>query len=245
MPAFFIHGAPDTHHVWDAIRRHLPPEDSIAVDLPGFGGAPPFGFTATKEAYVDWLLTQIESVGEPVDIVGHDWGCILSLRVASLRPDLIRSWAGGSGPINASYEWHPLAKILQTVGAGEEYLRNFDPLQFEQVLLEDGVPAEYAGEAPARVNGLMGECLLKLYRSAATVGADWQDGLANVTAPGLVIWGKRDRSVPIENADILAKDTRAHRILRLDAGHWWPTQQPSQVASALVAHWESNSKRAE
>ncbi|MEJ1117131.1 alpha/beta hydrolase [Phyllobacterium sp. CCNWLW109] len=138
-----------------------------------------------------------------------------------------------------------MAKILQTVGAGEEYLRNFDPLQFEQVLLEDGVPAEYAGEAPARVNGLMGECLLKLYRSAATVGADWQEGLANVTAPGLVIWGKRDKSVPIENADILAKDTCAHRLLKLDAGHWWPTQQPSQVASALVAHWESNSKKAE
>lgn len=237
MPAFFVHGAPDTHHVWDPIRRQLPSNDSIAVDLPGFGCEVPSGFNATKEAYVDWLIARIEEVGAPVDIVGHDWGCVLSLRVASLRPDLIRSWAAGDGPLNADYTWHPLATIFQTPGAGEEYLRNFDPAQFEQVLLDDGVPPDYAAEVPARVDATMGECLLKLYRSALTVGADWQPGLANVKARGLVIWGSHDRSVPVENADVLARDTNARDVLKLDAGHWWPVQKPAQVAAALVEHW--------
>ena len=185
------------------------------------------------------LEPQIEALHEPVDIVGHDWGCVLALRVASRRPDLIRSWAAGDGPLNARYEWHPLAKMLQTPGKGEEYLRTFDPKQFEQALLQDGVPLAYAAEAPGRVDTIMGDCLLKLYRSAVTVGADWQPGLANVTAPGLVIWGKRDQSVPVENADILARDTGARQVLKLDAGHWWPVQQPHQVAAALAQHWST------
>ncbi len=239
MPAFFIHGAPDTHHVWDPIRERLADADTIAVDLPGFGSTVPGGFAATKEAYVDWLIGRIEAVGEPVDLVGHDWGCVLALRVASLRPDLVRSWAAGDGPLNASYEWHPLAKIFQTPGKGEEYLRDFDPEQFEAVLLKDGVPQDYAAEAPRRVDATMGDCLLRLYRSGVTVGADWQPGLANVTAPGLVIWGERDQTVPVANADILARDTSARRVLRLDAGHWWPVQRPEEVATALVQHWSA------
>lgn len=239
MPAFFVHGAPDTHHVWDPIRRELSALASIAVDLPGFGSPVPTGFTATKEAYVEWLIEQIEAVGEPVDIVGHDWGCVLSLRVASLRPDLIRTWTAGDGPLNADYVWHPLAQIFQTPGKGEEFLDNFDHVEFAKHLGEDGVPPEHASAAAERIDNSMKEAILKLYRSALTVGADWQKDLSNVTAPGLIIWGKRDQSVPIENADILARDTGTDRILRLDAGHWWPVQQPAVAAKALAEHWET------
>lgn len=239
MPSFFVHGAPDTHHIWDPIRKRLSGRDTVAVDLPGFGREVPPGFSATKEAYVDWLIASIETIGEPVDIVGHDWGCVLALRVASLRPDLIRSWAAGDGPLNADYVWHPLATILQTPGKGEAYLKDFDPAAFEQVLLGDGVPAHHANVAPRRIDAIMGDCLLKLYRSAMTVGADWQPGLASVVAPGLVIWGKRDQSVPVENACILAKNTGARRVLKLDAGHWWPVQRPDEVAAALMEHWDN------
>lgn len=239
MPAFFIHGAPDTHRIWDPIRQRLSGWDTIAVDLPGFGSPVPPGFTATKEAYVDWLIARIEAVGTPVDIVGHDWGCVLALRVASLRPDLIRSWAAGDGPLNADYVWHPLAVIFQTPGKGEDYFQKFDASQFAEALRNDGVPGQHASETAARVDETMGKCLLSLYRSALTVGADWQPALDDIEAPGLVIWGQRDRSVPVENADILARDTRARRVLKLDAGHWWPVQQPDEAAAALQEHWRA------
>ena len=102
------------------------------------------------------------------------------------------------------------------------------------MLLKDGMPKDYAAEAPRRVDATMGDCLLRLYRSGVTVGADWQPGLADVTAPGLVIWGERDQTVPVANADILARDTSARRVLRLNAGHWWPFQRLEEVATALV-----------
>src|SRR5687768_14742801 len=94
MPAILVHGVPDTQHVWDGVRRHLTRSDVEAWNLPGFGAERPAGFGSTKEEYADWLIERLERIGEPVDLVGHDWGCILTLRVASLRPDLVRTWAG-------------------------------------------------------------------------------------------------------------------------------------------------------
>ena len=90
----FVHGVPDTPALWGAAidALGLQAGDYIAPALPGFGVPVPDGFTRTKDAYADWLVRQIEAVGTPVDLVGHDWGALLSLRAASLRPDLIRSW---------------------------------------------------------------------------------------------------------------------------------------------------------
>ena len=96
MPAVLVHGVPDTAQLWDGVRAHLSRTDIVTPGLPGFATPVPPGFTATKEAYVDWLIAQIEAIGEPVDLVGHDWGSLLVQRVVSLRPDLIRTWAAGA-----------------------------------------------------------------------------------------------------------------------------------------------------
>lgn len=114
MPAFFIHGVPETHHLWTPLIDQLPRDDVVAVDLPEFGSSVPVDFTAINEAYVDWLIGRIEHIGEPVDIVAHDWGCILAVRVASLRSDLVPTLAGGGGAVSRDYEWHALAKMSHT-----------------------------------------------------------------------------------------------------------------------------------
>ena len=76
------------------------------------------GFTSTKEEYLDWLIGEVEKVGEPVDIVGHDWGALLVARLVSIRPDLVRTWAIGGGAIDEGYTWHQVAQVWQTPGHG-------------------------------------------------------------------------------------------------------------------------------
>jgi hypothetical protein len=94
MTAVFVHGVPDTYRVWDRVRAQLTRKDVVALALPGFDNPAPAGFTSTKEAYADWIIQQLETIGTPVDLVGHDWGCMLTTRVASIRPDLVRTWTG-------------------------------------------------------------------------------------------------------------------------------------------------------
>lgn len=237
MPAVFIHGVPDTVHVWDSVFSQLARTDLLALELPGFDTAVPAGFSASKEEYIDWIIRKLEEIGDPVDLIGHDWGCLLTARVASLRPDLVRTWAAGSGPVSAGYEWHALANIWQTPGKGEQWMRELDPGEFSQQLQKLGVPAEIAPAMAARVDERMKQVILSLYRSALHVGQEWQPELAKITSPGLVFWGEHDEACPIRFAGELADDTHAERVLKLDCGHWTPLQKSREVAEALTAHW--------
>jgi len=65
-------------------------------------------------------------------------GCIMVARVASLRPDLVRTWAAGDAPVNSDYVWHPLAKIWQTPDVGEAWMEDLNPEEFTNTLLEHG-----------------------------------------------------------------------------------------------------------
>ncbi len=239
MPAVFIHGVPDTYRVWEPVLRHLDRSDIVTLALPGFDSPVPSGFKATKEEYVDWIIEQLKQQSGPVDLVGHDWGCIFVVRVASLRPDLIRTWAAGDGPVSKDYEWHSLAKIWQTPGAGEEFMANLDPKQFSGQLQELGVPPELAAQATEHVGDSMKDCILRLYRSAINVGREWQPTLAEIKAPGLVLWGALDESCPVRFADRLAQDTQARRVVTFDTGHWFPLQAPAETVEALQEHWQS------
>ena len=237
MPAVFIHGVPDTFHLWDGVRSHLARTDIVALALPGFASPLPQGFQSTKEEYIDWIIGQLEQQGEPVDLVGHDWGCLLTVRVASIRPDLVRTWAAGSGPVNRDYEWHELAKVFQTPGVGERWMEELDKGEFALRMEGAGFPVDLAISTAERMDATMKASILRLYRSAIHVGKDWEPDLGKMVVPGLVFWGVTDPFCPITFADRLGKDTKASGVLHLDCGHWTPIQKPAEVARALEQHW--------
>ena len=141
--------------------------------------------------------------------------------------------------MSAAYEWHKLAKIFQTPNEGERFLADLTAARLAERMIADGVPAEEAEAASLRVDARMKDAILKLYRSAVTVGAEWEPDLRRITAPGLVLWGERDEPCPVVNADRLAAATGARTVIKLDAGHWFPVQKPELVARALQSHWES------
>jgi len=236
MTAVFIHGVPDTFHLWDGLRSRLARTDTRAISLPGFGSSLPQRFDATKEAYVEWIIDELEKEENAVDLVGHDWGCIFTARIASLRPDLVRTWAVGDGPVSADYVWHPLAQIWQTSGAGEKWMTDLEPGPFAADLAHNGVPPEIATENVSRVDAIMKDCMLRLYRSAVNVGSEWEADLSQVRSPGLIFWGVNDRPCPIEFADRLAESTGA-KVLPLACGHWAPLEKPAELAEALESHW--------
>ncbi|MBK5289081.1 MAG: alpha/beta fold hydrolase, partial [Acidimicrobiia bacterium] len=196
MPAVFVHGVPDTDRSWDALLHALDRTDVVGVRLPGFGVETPAGWTATKEDYARWLESELVQIGEPVDLVGHDWGAILVQRVASVRPDLIRTLACGSGPVDAAYEWHAMAQAFQTPDVGEQViatLTGMNPDELAAGMAAAGTPADLAPLQAADIDARMGDCILRLYRSAVTVGAEWEPAVAAMPArPAVVFHGADD-----------------------------------------------------
>ncbi|HVP05898.1 MAG TPA: alpha/beta hydrolase [Dehalococcoidia bacterium] len=240
MPAVFVHGVPETHIIWDAIRARLTRKDVLAPDMPGFGGAPlPEGFTAHMNDYAAWLIAEIERAGEPIDLVGHDWGALLSLRAACLRPDLIRTWTIGSGAIDPDYVWHDTAKIWQTPGMGEQFMQAMTGDALSVALTSAGVPAADAKTMGAGIDDTMKDCILKLYRSAVNVGQEWGPDLPKAPKTGMLLWGVDDPYMQVKHAEYVAKVTGAKMVRLADTGHWWPLQRPDEAAKALQEHWAS------
>ena len=240
MPAVLVHGVPDTHHLWDKVRARLARRDVLAPDLPGFGVSVPPGFVPTKESYAAWLVAEIERVGEPVDLVGHDWGSLLVQRVVSLRPDLIRTWACGNGPIDREYVWHDMAQQWQTPEVGEAIMAMMPSGELlAEGLAASGIPAEDAAGMASRFDDRMKACILPLYRSAIRVGEEWEDDVARIDRPALILWSREDPYVAPRFAERLAARVRGQLVFIEGCGHHWPLERPDEAAAALERFWAS------
>jgi pimeloyl-ACP methyl ester carboxylesterase len=243
MPALLVHGNPDTSRLWEDVTPHLSDygEQIVAVDLPGFAAAAPDGFPATKEAYVDWIVEQLEDLaadGGRVDLVGHDWGSLLVQRIASIRPDLLSSVTAGGAAVDTEYPWHDIAQIWQTPGEGERYME--EDLTDEvgvPYLVDNGVPQRFAEDNAWLTPGNKA-CILALYRSAIHIGDEWQPDLERVDVPAMVIWGREDPYVPLNWGERLAERMKGDLVV-LECGHWWPYERPEETAAALLSRWSS------
>jgi pimeloyl-ACP methyl ester carboxylesterase len=175
--------------------------------------------------------------------VGHDWGGFLTVRLASLRGDLLRSWASdGLNAFDERFEWHDFAKIWQTPGAGEAWVESqlATPAHERAALLEGfGVPRDLAPTVAGWFDRPMGESMLALYRSAADIGPSWSDGLERVDMPGLAMLATAD---PFRDhvlfRDAAAKAHAATAELK-GLGHWWMLENPAMSARVLETFWAS------
>lgn len=243
MPLVFVHGVPEKADLWDAVRARLGRDDSVALSLPGLDGPRPSGFEATKEDYVAWLIERLEDLDEPVDLVGHDWGGGLTVRVASLRSDLLRSWVSDALYVfHEDYRWHEFAVRWQTEGVGERDVATQLDMSVEdraRAYERWGLAPNIAAMLGSWFDEPMGSAILDLYRSARDVSREWSAGLVGVEAPGLALLPTED---PFADEQLVTAAAAEHGIplVRLDGlGHWWMLEDPSRVADVLQEFWRS------
>ena len=147
-----VHGVPESAALWDKVRERLP-GPTTALALPGFARPRPDGFGATGDDYAAWLVGELEAIGEPVDLVGHDWGAALTYRVATTRGDLLRSWAADvANVMHPRYTWHDFAQLWQTEGAGEEFFASQAGVPAEAHIFANGPHGTGLGKADAALD---------------------------------------------------------------------------------------------
>jgi len=238
----FLHGVPDTPSMWDPLIGELGLSDDMygAPAMPGFIAPLPNGFSATKEAYVDWYIAEIERAyaeAGPVDLVGHDWGAIITIRVASLRPDLVNSWCVANALPHPDYQWHRMARMWQTPVLGELIMAVTRKEAMCKALHAAGIPADLASKEASHWSPDMKRAILKLYRSAKTAGTDWWDATKHLPERGLVFWGVDDPYVPVEIAEKFCAQTSTRLEKQMDTGHWSIIERADVLAGLLRKHW--------
>lgn len=237
----FVHGVPETAAIWNKVRAAIA-QESMALGLPGFGTPRPEGFLATKDAYVDWLLGELDQIDGPIDLVGHDWGSPLTCRVATAHGDRLHTWvADCGGLVHPDYEWHDFAKIWQTPGEGEAFIQAQDAQTLEERAsgfeLVFSVPHDDALELAAGSDLTMGECILDLYRSATPNPHHHWGPLAPTVAPGLILHATEDPFSNERLAHEVAEQLGAGFAPLEGAGHFWPYQTPGAAAAVLQSFW--------
>jgi pimeloyl-ACP methyl ester carboxylesterase len=240
-----VNGNPETGSVWGPLVAALGRDDLVLLSPPGFGASVPEGFGATYDEYVAWLITELEQIGEPVDLLGHDWGANFVLRLACERPDLLRSWSvDTAGCFAPGYSFPEVCHVWQTPGAGERAIAAWLALDVhDRAAINEslGMSADVAEDLAEALDERMGRCILSVYRSVPEeVLAHWgQRASAAAARPGLVLIPTHDEHTGGEAGHRwLAERARAKVAVLEGLGHWWMLQDPSVAARALGQFWE-------
>src|SRR5579859_5522977 len=94
-PVLLLHGLGVGGSIWQAFARRLLPDlAAVAPDLRGHGrsDAPATGYTPADYAadLIDVLTDSTQSLDPPVAVAGHSLGGLIGLKLAEVRPDLVR-----------------------------------------------------------------------------------------------------------------------------------------------------------
>jgi pimeloyl-ACP methyl ester carboxylesterase len=243
-PVVLVHGNPETDVVWDPFVAALGRDDVIRLSPPGFGAPLPDGFAGTVDAYRDWLVAELEAIGRPVDLVGHDWGGGHVVNVAMSRPDLLRSWATDAiGVFDPGYVWHPIAQTWQGPAGEQDITARFAGTRTRRTLamivrgMNDG---RVASRIAAEQGPEMARAILGLYRSAVQPAmAERGRHLERAAArPGLCFLATADVAVGTHEQRRRSAARAGARVVTLDGlGHWWLLQDPAAGALALSRFW--------
>lgn len=233
VPIVCVHGNLDSADAWRPLLDQAGRLGRvIAPDLPCFGRSSrpdPALFDASLDAYVDWFEHFVDALGlQRYRLVVHDWGS-LALAAASRHPTRVeRLVAIDTVPLTADYRWHWIARLLwrpPVIGEFTMTVSNRVTVKLLTRLQRPGFRAldeDLLDRMTRHLDPGMKRAILRLYRSAGREDlARHGAGLADLTAPALVVWGNQDPYVGTVHAGTLAAALGGTvRTRTVDGGHW-------------------------
>lgn len=248
VPVLLIHGSMGSLHMWEDWARELGKRAHIfSVDLPGHGltGAWPRD-EYTVEAYSDFIEVLIDNLHlDNVVLVGHSLGGAVAWNFAATRPDrvtrLVLVDAAGY-PRQAGDAPLP-TRLARTPGVGDIGIYFKPESAVRRSLLE--VYADPAMVTPDRVKRYAELQRFPGNREATLQRAREQEPLdptplKRMDVPTLVIWGARDRWVPVADAFRFQNDIKGAKLeIFENLGHN-PMEEAPQATAAVVAAFIAN-----
>ncbi|HEY0698800.1 MAG TPA: alpha/beta hydrolase [Micromonospora sp.] len=270
-PALYVHGLGGSSQNWTDLAGLLAHRlDGQAVDLPGFGRSAP-GRGYSLPAFADRVIRHIEHADRgPVHLFGNSLGGAISVRVAGLRPDLVRSLTLISPAMpfldprrSLQSRRLPLLALPGAERLAARRLARMVPEEMARQVLEacvadvsriceqrrqeavEEIRARYTADhyAQAYLRTLRGLVAGFLRAYLPGSGSLWRIARL-VDVPTLIVGGERDRLVDPRVSAQVARLIPDSRLLMLDdVGHVAQVEVPRTVARAVVAFLDEVSGR--
>jgi len=214
----------------------------IALDLPGFGESAPagpgFDLDEVAQRITDGLAA--EGVRGRFDVVGHSLGAAVALTLAVGRPSTVRRLVlvapAGLAPVNPIAGAIGSATVERLLWARRR-LAPLTDLEWGRRLLLAFAACDPASIPPTQARMMVGASASAQRTAAAlaaVTGSDLGARLRELTVPLGVIWGERDRTVPLRHADVIREARPDAEITVIErAGHVVMVERPDAFVAAL------------
>jgi pimeloyl-ACP methyl ester carboxylesterase len=238
-----LHGIGTNRTIWQYVTPSLAADRWVlAPDLPGLGNSAAANAEFELGAVADALARALaERATEPFDLVGNSLGGAIALLVAARHPALVRRLVLVSP---AGFEPRPpaISALLGLAGpAAIAFRRRVGARVAWSATARRALLWGNVAE-PQRLPGAVARDMLESSRGSAQIGpalasilqADLRDELVGLTRPLGVIWGERDRIVPIRSLDVI-RELRPDAAVETipDAAHVPHVEQPDEFVAAL------------
>jgi len=218
-----LHGWRRSHRDFDATLEGV---DAVALDLPGFGAAPPPPEAWTTSQYADWIAPVLDELSPRAVVVGHSFGGRVATHLAAERPDRVAALVLTGVPLVAN----PGRQIRRSplafrVGRMLHSRRLIGDSRMEALRQRHG-SADYRA-----ATGVMRGVLVK------SVNETYEVPLAAYPGPVELVWGQDDGEVPIAVAEaVVGLGPRSILTVCTGAGHLVPIEAPECLRTVILRH---------
>jgi len=214
----------------------------LLVDLPPFGKSGKVrGYTFSYKNLAKTVIMLIEQLNiEKVILLGHSMGGQISLHIAKLRPDLVKSAVllGSSSylkkmkPLLVMASYLPISHIFVKRWLERSGLeQNLKLVVYNKAIIDKEMEEGYL--APFLHDDI--------FRGLAKMIRHWEgdmprEALHQIETPILLIWGEHDKVLPLSFGKRLKNDLKNSKLVVLkDTGHLVPEEQPEEVQKQIKA----------
>jgi pimeloyl-ACP methyl ester carboxylesterase len=236
-PIFLLPSGAHDRHDYDALRALLPERlRTIAIDWPAHGESPAGSVPLTAMHLADVTEHAVAQLApEGALVIGNSVGGFAAARLAIRRPELVRGLVivDGGGFAGRSPFVHAFCALM----ARPHFLRAIYPA-FSALYMRARTDADRRardiGVATTRKDPGLG-AVCELWRSFASPEHDLRRQAPSISAPTLVVWGKRDPVIPLRVGRQIAALIPGAQLSVFDSGHVPHTTDPERFAAELSA----------
>ncbi len=218
-----LHGWQRSHRDFTAVLDGL---DAIALDLPGFGAAPPPPEGWSTSQYADWVAPVLGEMADAPVVLGHSFGGRVAVQLAAAHPQRVGAMVLTGVPLTRPPGAGPSLPPL-TFRAGKA-LHRAGLLSKPRM---DALRQRYGSPDYRAATAVMRQVLVK------AVNEDYLEPLSSFPRPVELVWGEEDTTAPVAAARAAAGACADGRLTELaGVGHFTAQQAPDELRLALERH---------
>lgn len=202
---------------------------SVALDLPGFGGATPEPPQAMGSAgYAEAVAPVLEEFDGPVVVLGHSFGGRVAVHLAASVPGAIRALVLTGVPALVPADGPKAKPALGYRVARALHQRGILPDSRMEALRKKSGSADYRNAVSPTMRNVL----------VAATNEHYEVQLRASTCPIELVWGEMDTAAPLVMARRAAAllGNRATLTVLPGVDHFTPLKAPEALAAAIKRH---------